>query len=214
MVSETQPNEDENVQWFTVLLKHPAVGESVRIEQLSAFDDHEAASLAIGLAADRMTSGNKSGWTVENISLEAKLKLKDAWFGFGWAQDNLAFVQKFVDELGIERFEVKATYIKAIRKGIPALAIFYGSTVGFMGETEARKASQGLTDFGRDQGAKADRWWVHHPSRKPSGGGGRQSRPIPDYGACPNPDCSNFGVKLPATGACDECGYDAFSAEE
>ncbi|MBX3088213.1 MAG: hypothetical protein KF742_06960 [Cryobacterium sp.] len=71
-MSETQPNEDENVQWFTVLLKHPAVGESVRIEQLSPFDDHEAASLAIGLAADRMTGGNRSGWKVERISLETR----------------------------------------------------------------------------------------------------------------------------------------------
>ncbi|MBX3116831.1 MAG: hypothetical protein KF808_05745 [Cryobacterium sp.] len=69
-MSELQPNEDENVQWFTVLLRHPTVSESVRIEQLSAFDDQEAVSLAIGLAADRMTGGNRSGWTVDSISLE------------------------------------------------------------------------------------------------------------------------------------------------
>ena len=131
-----------------------------------------------------------------------------AWQAFGWSQDNLTFVERFVGGLGIMEFEGKATYIKAIRPGVSALAIFVGSTVGFLGEDEARVAAQGLTHYGRDLGAKADRWWVLHPHRRSASMriASAARRGYFDFG-----DCPNHFVKLPATGVCDLCGYDALA---
>jgi len=64
--------EDENVQWFSVLLAHDPTSRSTRVEKLSAFDEEQAVTLAVRLAADELTGGDMNGWRVVAISLDAR----------------------------------------------------------------------------------------------------------------------------------------------
>lgn len=109
---------------------------------------------------------------------------------------NYALIHKVCDNLGIVRFEGRASYIKAVRPdGGRALNITHGWTNGFTSEDEARRATGGAKVWPSDRGRGL--WGVHHPmynQRSEKSGAVRQ------YETCPK--CF---LVMSASGVCDNC---------
>jgi len=76
---------------------------------------------------------------------------------------NHALIKQLCEFIGIDRYEIRRTYIKAVRTdGRPALNIHYGWTNGFQSEAEARAAAGVNTPcFPSERGT--GQWWVRHP---------------------------------------------------
>jgi len=127
--------------------------------------------------------------------------LAGAFAAYGFPPENLAFVQRLVDAIGITHYEgiQSRGYIKAFRgDGGRWLYIHSGYTGGLQSEEEILGS---LGDVDRDSWKDGRDWWVTHPVNSIREGGYTSSR-SPDRKA---EFCEIHGLQLPASGICDMC---------
>lgn len=126
--------------------------------------------------------------------------LADALAAHRIPDENHALIRRLCEHVGIERFEDRTGYIKAVRgDGGPALQINYGWTNGFRSEIEVRTAVGDDASYW-ESGRGTELWGVTHPVNNIGHGGGGPAKDVADHGTCPN--CF---LELPATGICDNC---------
>lgn len=127
--------------------------------------------------------------------------LAQAFAAHRYPIENLPFVQRLVDAIGIDHYEgiQSRTYIKAIRSGEGHwLHIHSGYTGGLASESEILDT---VGDVDRDSWWNGREWWVAHPINRIRGGGSSSRR----ANARPAAFCPSCSMQLPASGVCDSC---------
>jgi len=130
--------------------------------------------------------------------------LSHAFRAYGYPTENLALVQRIMDNVGIHHYEEISShsYIKAIRKdGGRTLTIYFGYTSGFDSE-EAVVDVAG--DVWRERSDKGGGWYVVHPlndigDHHRGGQGPLGTRSTLKL-------CETCRMELPMSGICDSCG--------
>ncbi len=152
-------------------------------------------------ARDAVASGERHLMmdTPDDSSKRTFTSLASAMAAKEYPPENYALIARFCEYIGIERYEDRGGYIKAVRPGGgPALEIHYGWTSGFRSEAEVAAAVDGDAPYWTsDRGTAL--WGIEHPINNLGHGGGPATK-VPDYGTCPV-----HWMKLPPSGDCDQC---------
>lgn len=114
--------------------------------------------------------------------------------------ENHALIRRICEHLGINRFEERVGYIKAVRPDDgPALEIHYGYTNGFRSEREARDAvGDERSPWASERGT--GQWGVTHPTHAMREANSPLTKSNETYRLCPI-----HHLALPASGICDYC---------
>lgn len=130
-----------------------------------------------------------------------------AWSKADFPDENLAFIKRFCDEIGISRFEFRPgsyRYIQATRRdGAGDLRIHWGCSTGFT-EEEARHFGVGADEV-RPATTQGVTWLVSHPEHRDvflRVGNARANKREPER-------CPGCGIyELSVTGVCPGCHDD------